>query len=109
MPEQLLQQEEAWKSLFSRLVDYRIIHQAGSALTHKSQAGNFQAFAIDIGCYAHFRKMENRFNEIDVSRATAKDQMRSAPVLNAKDLEELFKTVPSNVEAVLVAPMTEVG
>jgi hypothetical protein len=58
VPEQLLQQEEAWKSLFSRLVDYRIIHQAGSALTHKSQPGNYQAFAIDIGCYAHFRKME---------------------------------------------------
>ncbi|UGY12260.1 hypothetical protein HAP48_0026425 [Bradyrhizobium septentrionale] len=42
VPEQLLQQEEDWKSLFSRLVDYRIIHQAASALTHKSQQGNFR-------------------------------------------------------------------
>lgn len=41
VPEQLLQQEEEWKTLFNRLVDYRIIHQAGSALTHKSQAGNY--------------------------------------------------------------------
>ncbi|UGY21546.1 hypothetical protein HU675_0026360 [Bradyrhizobium septentrionale] len=101
IPEQLLQQDENWRTLFSRLVDYRIIHQAGSALTHKSQTGNFQAFAIDIGCYAHFRKMEARFNEIDVSKATAKDQMRSAPVLGLSDLQTLFKTVPENAEAVL--------
>ena len=103
VPEQLLQQEEEWKTLFSRLVDYRIIHQSGSALTHKSQPGNFQAFAIDIGCYAHLRKMEGRFNEIDVSKAAAKDQMRSAPVLSSEDLGSLFKAVPSNVEEVLKA------
>jgi hypothetical protein len=107
VPEQLLQQEEEWKTLFSRLVDYRIIHQAGSALTHKSQPGNFQAFAIDIGCYAHFRKMEGRFNEIDVSKTAAKDQMRSAPVLNAGDLQVLFKSVPANAEEVLKAAVLE--
>ena len=101
VPEQLLQQEEEWKTLFSRLVDYRIIHQAGSALTHKSQPGNYQAFAIDIGCYAHFRKMEGRFNEIDVSKAAAKDQMRSAPVLGSDDLKVLFKSVPINAEEIL--------
>jgi hypothetical protein len=103
VPEQLLQQEEEWKTLFSRLVDYRIIHQAGSALTHKSQPGNFQAFAIDIGCYAHLRKMEGRFNEIDVSKAAAKDQMRSAPVLSSVDLGTRFNSVPNNVEEVLKA------
>jgi hypothetical protein len=107
VPEQLLQQEEQWKTLFSRLVDYRIIHQAGSALTHKSQPGNYQAFAIDIGCYAHPRKMEGRFNEIDVSTASAKDQMRSAPVLNSADLKALFKTVPADAEAILKAPVME--
>jgi hypothetical protein len=107
VPEQLLQQEEEWKTLFSRLVDYRIIHQAGSALTHKSQPGNFQAFAIDIGCYAHLRKMEGRFNEIDVSKSAAKDQMRSAPVLNTGDLQALFKSVPFNAEAVLKASVLD--
>jgi hypothetical protein len=107
VPEQLLQQEEEWKTLFSRLVDYRIIHQAGTALTHKSQPGNYQAFAIDIGCYAHFRKMEGRFNEIDVSKAAAKDQMRSAPVLSSGDLQALFKSVPPNVEQILKAPVQE--
>ncbi|MDH2357424.1 hypothetical protein QCM80_43780 [Bradyrhizobium sp. SSUT112] len=99
--EQLLQQDEDLRSLFSRLVDYRIIHQAGSALTHKSQPGNFQAFAIDIGCYAHFRKMETRFNEIDVSKPAAKDAMRSAPVLQLNDLNTLFKAVPENAESIL--------
>ncbi|WP_166304041.1 hypothetical protein [Bradyrhizobium sp. 2S1] len=101
VPEQLLQQEEDWKSLFSRLVDYRIIHQAGSALTHKSQQGYFQAFAIDSGCYAHLRKMDRRFNEIDESKTAAKDQMRSAPVLSLTDLQTLFKNVPKNAEEVL--------
>lgn len=64
VPEQLLQKDENIKSLFNRLMDYRIIHQAGSALTHKSTSGNFQAFAIDIGAYAHFRKMQGRFTKL---------------------------------------------
>jgi hypothetical protein len=109
VPEQLLQKDENWRTLFSRLVDYRIIHQAGTALTHKSNPGNFQAFAIDIGCYAHFRKMENRFNEIDVSKPAAKDRMRSAPVLTLSDLQQLSKEVPSNAEAVLKETVPEVG
>ena len=33
--EQMLQQNEDWRSLFNRLMDYRVIHNAGSALTHK--------------------------------------------------------------------------
>ena len=106
--EKLLQQNEEWKSLFYRLVDYRIIHQAGSALTHKSSPGNYQAFAIDIGCYAHFRKMENRFNEIDVSRPTAKDQMRSAPILTESDLMRLSVAVPDDAEIQLSQQTSEV-
>ena len=54
--EQMMQQEDVIRGLIYRLLDYRIIHSAGSALTHKSQSGTFQAFAIDIGCYAHMRK-----------------------------------------------------
>jgi hypothetical protein len=82
-------------------MDYRVIHNAWSALTHKSQPGNYQAFAIDIGCYAHFRKMENRFDEIDVSESSAKDKMRSAPVLDKNRLERLFKTAPDDIEDAL--------
>jgi hypothetical protein len=76
----------------SRLMDYRLIHHAASALTHKSHPGNFQAFAIDIGCYAQFRKMEGRFSEIDVSDPAAKDNMRSAPVM---DKQQLARTRPA--------------
>jgi hypothetical protein len=105
--EQLLQKNEDVKSLFNRLMDYRIIHNAGSALTHKSLPGNFQAFAIDIGCYAHFRKMQGRFSEIDVSSPIAKDQMRSAPVLDEGTLIKAFEEIPDDPEAVLKKPLDE--
>jgi len=101
VPEQMLQQNEDWRSLFNRLMDYRVIHNAGSALTHKSQPGNYQAFAIDIGCYAHFRKMEGRFSEIDVSEPGAKDKMRSGAVLDKDRLEKAFETVPDDIENAL--------
>jgi hypothetical protein len=107
VPEKLLQQADDWKGLFNRLTDYKIIHQAGTALTHKSLPGNYQAFAIDIGCYAHFRKMEGRFTEIDVSRAEAKDKMRSAPVLDEQDLDRLFDSVPADAEDQLKQPIQE--
>jgi len=87
-------------------MDYRIIHHCASALTHKSQPGTYQAFAIDIGCYAHFRKLVGRFNEIDVSEPGAKEKMRSAPILDAARLSDLFNKAPSNIEeALLTAPM----
>jgi hypothetical protein len=107
VPEQLLQKDEGMKSLFNRLMDYRIIHQAGSALTHKSTSGNFQAFAIDIGAYAHLRKMQGRFNEIDVSDRDAKDKMRSAPVLDADTIRSLFSRVPDDAEQRLRAQPEE--
>lgn len=109
LPEKLLQKNEALKSLISRLMDYRIIHHAGSALTHKSMPGNFQAFAIDIGAYAHFRQMQGRFSEIDVSDANAKDQMRSAPVLDEGTIKSLFDRVPDDVEDKLKTPPEEDG
>jgi hypothetical protein len=108
VPEELLQKDENIKSLFNRLLDYRIIHQAGSALTHKSTSGNFQAFAIDIGAYAHFRKMQNRFSEIDVSDRNGKDKMRSAPVLDEATLRDLFDKVPKNAEQQLRTQLEEV-
>jgi hypothetical protein len=107
VPEQLLQKDEGMKSLFNRLLDYRIIHQAASALTHKSTSGNFQAFAIDIGAYAHFRKMQGRFSEIDVSDRAAKDKMRSAPVLDEATIRALLERVPDDAEQQLRTMLDE--
>lgn len=101
--EQMLQQRDEVRSLINRLLDYRIIHNAGSALTHKSQPGTYQAFAIDIGCYAHLRKLDRRFNELDLSEAATKEKMRSAPILDANEFEELKKSTPQEVEAALLA------
>jgi hypothetical protein len=109
VPEQLLQKDDGMKNLFNRLMDYRIIHHAGSALTHKSMTGNFQAFAIDIGAYAHFRKMQGRFTEIDVSDSAAKDKMRSAPVLDDASIRALLKNVPEDAEEQLRALPAEEG
>jgi len=88
-------------ALFYRLLDYRIIHHCAWAITHKSQEGTYQAFAIDIGCYAHLRKLQGRFTEVDVSLENAKEQMRSAPILDATTLEANFKRAPQQVEKAL--------
>jgi hypothetical protein len=99
--ERMLQQHDTWRALFNRLLDYRIIHHCASALTHKSQEGTYQAFAIDIGCYAHLRKHRLRFAEVDVSSTDAKEKMRSAPILDEAKLGNLFKQIPSDVERAL--------
>ncbi len=101
--ERMLQQNDEWRKLFYRLMDYRIIHSCANALTHKSQEGTYQAFAIDIGCYAHLRKLQDRFTEIDVSLGDAKERFRSAPILDESKLASLFAAVPENVEAELLA------
>lgn len=100
--ERILQANEDFKSLLHRLMDYRIINNAGSALTHKSFPGTYQAFAIDIGAYGQFRKMKDRFNEIDVSSKDAKEKMRSAAVLTEKDFESQLETVPVDAETKLL-------
>lgn len=100
--ERMLQQNDHWRALFYRLLDYRIIHSCASALTHKSQEGTYQAFAIDIGCYAHLRKLQGRFSEVDLSSNKAKEQMRSAPVLDENKLMSIFNHVPGDVEAALL-------
>ena len=102
--ERMLQQHDKWKALIYRLLDYRIIHSCAAALTHKSVEGTYQAFAVDIGCYAHLRKLVGRFNEVDVSAADAKERMRSAPVLDHDKLDALLGTVPDNAEAALLDP-----
>lgn len=102
--ERMLQQQDAWRALIYRLLDYRIIHSCATALTHKSLEGTYQAFAVDIGCYAHLRKIEGRFREIDISASDAKERMRSAPVLDHEKLDTLLGAVPANPEAVLLDP-----
>jgi hypothetical protein len=100
--EKSLQQDDALKSLIHRLLDYRIIHSAASALTHKSQPGTYQAFAIDIGSYAHLRQLSGRFNEIDVSAKDAKERYRSAPVLDAEEFAASLNAAPPDAETKLL-------
>lgn len=99
--EQMIQQEDQIRSLIYRLLDYRIVHSAGSALTHKSQPGTYQAFAIDIGCYAHMRKLHARFSEIDLADTSAKEKMRSAPVLEAALFDQIWREAPADAENAL--------
>lgn len=100
--EQLLQQQDKTRDLIYRLLDYRIIHSVSAALTHKSQAGTFQAFVVDIGCYAHMRTLGAKFTEIDIATADAKERMRSAPVLNEEALSTLWTSAPENLEMLLL-------
>lgn len=97
--ERVLQQDDQFRSLIYRLLDYRIIHNAGTALTHKSHPGSFQAFAIDIGCYAHLRKLQGRMNEVDLSKADAHERLRSAPVLDLTAFQNKLTSVPNDAEA----------
>jgi hypothetical protein len=84
-------------------LDYRIIHTATTAVTHKSQPGTYHAFAIDIGCYAHMRKLEGKFNEIDLSVPEAKEQMRSGPILDEASFNALWTQAPSDPESALLS------
>lgn len=97
-----MQQEDQIRGLIYRLLDYRIIHSCGSALTHKSRSGTFQAFAIDIGCYAHMRKLHGRFTEVDLANSSAKERMRSAPILDAAPFDELWREAPDDAEEALL-------
>jgi len=84
-----------------RLLDYRIIHSAGTALTHKSQPGTYHAFVIDIGCYAHMRVLEQKFTEVDLTDPEAKEKMRSAPILDEKAFSALWESAPADTESAL--------
>jgi hypothetical protein len=101
--EQVLQQNDVLRDLIYRLLDYRIIHNAGSALTHKSKLGTYQAFAIDIGCYANLRKLDKRFNEIDLSERGAKEKLRSAPIFDQGELKATESASMADIEAKLLS------
>ncbi len=101
--EKILQEQDTVRDLLYRLLDYRIIHSAATAITHKSQPGTYHAFVIDIGCYAHMRNLEGRFNEIDISDADAKEQMRSSPILGTADLQTLWQSAPADAQTALLS------
>ncbi len=52
---------------------------------------------IDIGCYAHLRKLAGKMHEIDVADVDAKEQMRSVPILTAEMLQTLWQAAPKNI------------
>lgn len=97
-----LQEMSAIKDLLNRLVDYRIIHLVGTALTHKSHSGTFTAYMIDIGAYANLRKLANKFREIDVTAVGSKEQCRNAPILEGSTLEHFFASAPRDAESALI-------
>ncbi|MDY1574669.1 hypothetical protein SOJ00_08975 [Pseudomonas paraeruginosa] len=86
-----LQNDNEFKILLYRLLDYRIIHHVANSLTHKSKsATNFQAFAIDIGCYAYMRNLQGRFDEIDFTEKNSKEKMRSAPIFESGEFRRIW-------------------
>jgi hypothetical protein len=87
--------------LLYRLLDYRILHSAGAALTHKSRPGTYHAFSIDIGCYAHMRKLMGRFTEIDLADREAKEKMRSGSILDETGFDKLWNAAPAEPEGAL--------
>ncbi len=96
--EQMLQQQDNLRDLIYRLLDYRIIHSAGTAITHKSQSGTFHSFVIDVGAYAHMRTLQGRFTELDIGAPKTREKMRSAPILTFEDFNGLWQSVPENIE-----------
>lgn len=60
-------------------------------------------FVIDIGCYAHLRKLDGRLNGIDVSDREAKEKPRSAPAFGESDFESFLLRSPGDVEAALLS------
>ena len=99
--EQLLRDNDDIRELIYRLLDYRIVHQVASALTHKHRAGTYRAFVIDVGCYAFMRKLRGRFTEIDLWEKTAKEKLRSAPVIDLNELSQRVHAIPKDVESQL--------
>lgn len=100
--EQMLQQQDDFRDLIYRLLDYRIIHSAGTAITHKSQSGTFHSFVIDVGAYAHMRTLQGRFTELDIGDPAAREKMRSSPILTFEDFNGLWQFVPSDIERELL-------
>ncbi len=95
IPDQALQEQNGLRELLNRLLDYRIIHSVAIALTHKTISGTFSAYALDIGAYAKFRKLEGRFKEVDITAADARERCRNSPVLTRDTLLNLLSDAPA--------------
>lgn len=106
--EQSWQDEDLLREIINRLSEYRLIHRTATALSHKSQSGTtYQAYAIDIGSYAHFRKLDGKLMEIDLLDQKAEDKMRSAPIFDLKSLETLITkptSTPPHIEGHDISP-----
>ena len=72
-------------------------------MTHKSHDGTYHAFVIDVGCYAHMRKLQGKFVEIDLGQTNSKEKMRSGPILDEKTFTNLWQSAPEDPEAELLA------
>ncbi len=96
VPDQALQEQNGLRELLSRLLDYRIVHSVGTAITHKSHQGTFAAYMLDIGAYAKYRKLEGRFREIDVTAADARERCRNSPILASDVLIQLLSTATAD-------------
>jgi hypothetical protein len=101
--EQTLREHDPLKELINRLLDYRIIHSVGTAYTHKSKAGSFQAFMIDIGSYAFLRKLHGKLTEVDLFDSGAKERIRAVPIVEEQELEQMWKAAPADIEQSLLA------
>jgi len=99
--EQLLRDNDDIRELLYRLLDYRIIHQVATALTHKHKEGTYRAFVIDMGCHAFMRKLSGRFTEVDLWGKEAKEKLRSVPVIDLEEFSSRGHAVPANVECAL--------
>jgi Cdc6-like AAA superfamily ATPase len=103
VPDRVLQEQNGVRDLLNRLLDYRIVHLVGTALTHKNTPGTFTAYMIDIGAYANLRKLQDRFMEIDITAKDARERCRNAPILDEQILIQLYRSAPEHVEEELKA------
>lgn len=86
-----MQRNDDFKTLIYRLMDYRIVHNVANSSTHKSHKGlNFQAYAIDVGCYAYMRNLDGKLSEINLLDADVKEKMRSVPILELKVFKDIW-------------------
>jgi hypothetical protein len=93
--EKEIQEKKAFKAHLDRLLDYRLIHELGTAFTHKSQAGTYRGYIIDVGFYAGLRKLDGKIAELDLESDAWKERIRSSPVLRHADMLKAWNNAPS--------------
>jgi hypothetical protein len=58
---------------------------------------------IDIGSYAFLRKLHGKLIEVDLFESGAKEKIRAAPIVEEKELEQMWKAAPAKVEESLLS------